>query len=69
MITADSGNVRIKNVGINQMNKPEMAQRELELIDMIVARGIRDRKVNFEDYPKLNNELKEIQEKLYGGTK
>ena len=56
----------VNHAGIQKMNKSEMQLRELELIDMIVMRGIRDNKVKFEDYPELNNELKEIQEKLYG---
>ena len=60
-----SGNVRIQIAGISQMNKKEMQLRELELIDMIVMRGIRDNKVKFEDYPELNNELKKIQAELY----
>lgn len=52
-------------MGINQMNKKEMQFRELELIDMIVMRGIRDNSSRFEDYPILNNELKQIQKELY----
>lgn len=47
-------------------DRKEKQRRELELIDMIMLRGIRDHKTNFEDYPILNNELKEIQKELYG---
>ena len=48
------------------MDRIEKQFRELELIDMIMLRGIRDHKTNFEDYPELDNELKEIQAGLYG---
>ena len=42
-----------------------MQLRELELIDTIVMRGIRDHSTRFEDYPVLNNELKKIKKELY----
>ena len=47
------------------MNRAEKQLRELELIDMIVIRGIQDNKTRFEDYPVLNNELVKLQEELY----
>lgn len=43
----------------------EMQRREIELIDMIMTRGIQEHKTTFADYPKLNDELMKLQDELY----
>ena len=46
------------------MNKPEMQKYELELIDLIVTDGIRDRLQSMSEHPRYQ-ELKDLQAELY----
>jgi len=61
-ITGASGNVQ--NVGINPMNKKQMEDREIDLIDFIITDGVKNGMSSMIEHPNYK-ELIELQDKLY----